>query len=318
MNGIKRSTLTIETIQNDVENLGYIFVKTYIDQHDKYKKRRVVIESRDGYIFDASYYEIIDETKSKLTFIHKRNKYSFYNIVLFLKLNNKNFELVNYENLKYLGHRQKLNFHCFKCNEIFILDFSGVLRGVECCICNGSQVGKYTNLAYLRPKLASEWISSKHNLLPYEVTLGSSERVLWQCEKCEHQWKTSVAHRTGDETGCPLCKSKSKGELKIVEFLLNNNIKFTREKRFDDCKNVLTLPFDFYLPDYNILIEYQGRQHYEVTNSYFGGVGSLEKRKHNDKIKREYALNNKYYYLEIPYWDYKYIDKTLIDFFKYK
>lgn len=314
MNNIKRETLDRETIKDDVENLGYIFVDEYIKQCKTQKKRRVIYKDSDGYIVDANFYEFLEQSKSTNTVIHKKNRYSFYNIDLFLKLNNKNFELVNYENLEYLGDKHKLTFHCFKCNEDFILNFAGVLRGVECCICNGTQVGKYNNLEYLKPILAIEWVDSKNHLKPNEVTLGSNERVLWKCSKCEHEWETSVAHRTIDETGCPSCKNKSKGEAKIVEFLLANNISFVREKRFDNCKNVFTLPFDFYLPDYNILIEYQGRQHYEITNSYFGGGGSLEKRKHNDQIKRKYALDNEYYYLEIPYWDYKYINKILNDF----
>ena len=56
--------------------------------------------------------------------------------------------------------------------------------------------------------------------------------------------------------GCSLCNKKSKGEIKITRFLTNNNIKFEREKRFSDCKNILPLPFDFYIP--KIIIIYTG------------------------------------------------------------
>jgi len=57
--------------------------------------------------------------------------------------------------------------------------------------------------------------------------------------------------------GCPTW-NESKGERKIKIFLKDNNIKFISQKRFNNCRNKYTLPFDFYLPEYNICIEYNG------------------------------------------------------------
>ena len=42
-----------------------------------------------------------------------------------------------------------------------------------------------------------------------------------------------------------------------------NNINYIREKRFKDCKNIKPLPFDFYLPEKNICIEYDGEHHFK-------------------------------------------------------
>jgi len=57
--------------------------------------------------------------------------------------------------------------------------------------------------------------------------------------------------------GCPHC-NESQGELKIAEYLDNNSILYERQKTFIDCKNIKKLPFDFFLPDFNICIEYDG------------------------------------------------------------
>jgi len=57
--------------------------------------------------------------------------------------------------------------------------------------------------------------------------------------------------------GCPKCSS-SKGEIKIREILLNNNIKFNEQQKFEKCKYKKFLKFDFYLPEYNMCIEYDG------------------------------------------------------------
>ena len=61
---------------------------------------------------------------------------------------------------------------------------------------------------------------------------------------------------------------KSKGESIIHHFLLKHNIAVQFQKRFEGCKNVIPLPFDFYLPDYNMCIEFNGRQHYNWKDCY--------------------------------------------------
>lgn len=99
--------------------------------------------------------------------------------------------------------------------------------------------------------------------------------------------------------GCKTCSS-SKGELLIAKYLSDNNIKFEQQKSFDDCKNILPLKFDFYLPELNILIEFQGKQHFE-PQPHFGGnktFGDLQKR---DKIKKQWCIDNKVNLIEINY-----------------
>ena len=83
-----------------------------------------------------------------------------------------------------------------------------------------------------------------------------------------------------------------------------------KDKRFKQCKNKRQLPFDFYLPDYNICIEFDGRQHYKSIE-YFGGEKHLEYVQYNDKIKTEYCLNNNINLIRIKYDEN--INKKLID-----
>lgn len=99
--------------------------------------------------------------------------------------------------------------------------------------------------------------------------------------------------------GCPFC-NESKGEKKILEILENNNIFFIRQYKFNECKNINQLPFDFYLPDYNICIEFDGIQHYKPVK-YFGGINKLKYTQNNDKIKTEYCENNNIRLIRIGY-----------------
>jgi hypothetical protein len=103
----------------------------------------------------------------------------------------------------------------------------------------------------------------------------------------------------------------SKGEYFISCFLINNNIKYINQHWYSDCRNILPLPFDFYLPDYNILIEYDGRQHFESVD-LFGGQEGFERRKLNDEIKNKYCIKNGIPLLRISHLED--VDSKLNDF----
>lgn len=84
------------------------------------------------------------------------------------------------------------------------------------------------------------------------------------------------------------------------KLLDKNNIKYIREYKFIDCKNIKPLPFDFFLFEYNTCIEYDGEQHFKI-NKYFGGEKGLLKRQKNDNIKNEYCINNNIRLIRIKY-----------------
>jgi len=101
--------------------------------------------------------------------------------------------------------------------------------------------------------------------------------------------------------GCPICNS-SKGELQIKSYLDGNNINYVRQKTFNKCKHKRPLPFDFYLSEYNTVIEYDGRQHFKAID-FFGGEKEFEIRKKRDNIKTNYCLNNNINLIRVPYWN---------------
>jgi len=111
------------------------------------------------------------------------------------------------------------------------------------------------------------------------------------------------------KNGCPYCRN-SRGEMEIMNILDNENIKYESEKRFYDCCNKIPLPFDFYLPEYNICIEYDGIQHFEPIKYWDGDKGFLY-IKNNDKIKNKYCKNNNIKLIRI-----KYNNKTVYDTIK--
>ena len=99
--------------------------------------------------------------------------------------------------------------------------------------------------------------------------------------------------------GCPICKS-SRGENKIYNYLIENNIEFEREKKFKDLGNKR---FDFYLPNLNTCIEFDGEQHFKEIN-FFGGKKGLEQIETSDLIKNQYCEYNNIKIIRISYTDY--------------
>lgn len=92
------------------------------------------------------------------------------------------------------------------------------------------------------------------------------------------------------------------------------DLSFIQQKKFLDCKDKTYLPFDFYLPDYNCCIEYDGEQHFHIPKNKASTFFTKEKidliQKH-DNIKTEYCKNNNIKLIRIPYTDY---NKLNIDY----
>lgn len=107
-------------------------------------------------------------------------------------------------------------------------------------------------------------------------------------------------HLNGKE-GCPMCFS-SNGEKKIFSILVGNNIQFERQKMFNDCKYIKSLRFDFYIPEYNMCIEYNGQQHYIEVKSWGGEENYLLNVK-KDKIKNDYCIDNNINLIIVSYTD---------------
>lgn len=104
-----------------------------------------------------------------------------------------------------------------------------------------------------------------------------------------------------NKRGCNICTRKSYGEFYIKEYFDKKNIIYITQKTFDDLINPKTgrkLKVDFYLPEYDIIIEVDGVQHYKSIK-HWGGDKAFETQLYRDKIKNDYfgerliRINNK-------------------------
>lgn len=118
------------------------------------------------------------------------------------------------------------------------------------------------------------------------------------CKDCNKHFKQKAAHHVGG-AGCQRC-CESRGERLIANYLDKMSIKYIRQYRDKTCKCSKVLSFDFYLPDYDIFIEYDGEQHFAPIHCW-GGVDSFNKIVRRDKAKNNWILNNNKKLFRISY-----------------
>lgn len=118
------------------------------------------------------------------------------------------------------------------------------------------------------------------------------------CSKHGSFLQRAVNHYKG--AGCPKCSS-SKGEALVRDILTRYKVNFEEQKTFPDLKFKSYLRCDFYLPNHNLVIEYNGIQHYEPLE-VFGGKKAFEETINRDAFKRKYLVDSNISVLEIPYY----------------
>lgn len=128
--------------------------------------------------------------------------------------------------------------------------------------------------------------------------VDTQKKVKMYCNKCKHPFRTHP-YNLFNGHGCYSCSS-STGEKLVRTCCDELNITYVSQKTFKDCRDRYVLPFDFYLPDYNLCIEYDGKQHYE-PRKHFGGVEGFERRKYHDQLKNDYCKQHHINLLRIPY-----------------
>ncbi len=188
----------------------------------------------------------------------------------------------------------------------------------KCKICNHEWdvIPNSISKGYGCPKCALKKQSVKqtktHEQYVYEVSIinpdievvgkykNARTKILHRCKKCNNEWDI-LPDGVLRGNGCVKCKSY-RGEEKILKYLCNNGIMHNYQKTFSDLRGIGRglLSYDFYVKSHNLLIEYQGIQHYEPVD-YFGGEEQLKIQQEHDKRKRDYAELHNINLLEIRY-----------------
>ena len=216
-------------------------------------------------------------------------------------------ETYDYSKVEYIDCHTKVEIICKEHNSFFMCPKEHINQKQGCPKCGKiSMSNKHRKEIDL---LISQFKELNGDLYDYSKVeyKNNNTKVEIVCKEHGSFLQSPKSHINGN--GCPKC-SLSKGERKIMVYLDKMNIEYISEFRINDCKDQITLPFDFYLPKYNLCIEFDGEQHYRPIE-YFGGEEKFNNQLRRDYIKDMYCLDNKISLVRISYLDYNKIEDIL-------
>ena len=221
--------------------------------------------------------------------------------------------------IRYINAKETMFSRCNTCQHCWFINLSNVMSGKHCPKCSrnknnmGIQAKENHNFSNSFPELSKDWDYEKNINTPFQVTPHSGKKVWWKCPLCKRGYSCTPNNRSNGK-GCPYCTT-SKGEMKIAKFLEENNILFISHRGMEGCKDQKKLPFDFYLPDHNLCIEFQGMQHFIPfafrKSTQKESLAAFDYVKRHDEIKKNFCIANNIDFLEICYFEFREIENIL-------
>lgn len=217
-----------------------------------------------------------------------------------------------YEVLDYVSNKKNMSVK-HKCGLVYQVSLSNFKNSKSGCPnCDSGFMRKNYGLHQRKSIDEIQEIMKKYNpefelLTKYRLNRNNYE---FKHSKCNSIFNARMSDALQPNSlVCPKCKKRSKYEIKIRTILDKYNIFYYEQKTFKGCYYQKALRYDFYLPDYNICIEYDGEMH---DNAYYGEK-KLELQKIRDEIKTNYCKDNNITLIRISYKETRYFTRTLIN-----
>lgn len=303
--GIAKRSSAIRTTNDEFlrklkesHNGNIIALEKYTNAKTKIKFKCLI----DNYVWKSEPYRVMNGTGCPMCTNHiKKTQNDF---VEMLNEFNPNIDLIS----KYTSMHDHSCFKCKICGyEWETSPFHLVTKSQKyrtgCPRCNGGIIPTPGEFVERMGKI-------NPNVEIVDEYIDSNTKIKCRCLICNGIFYMKPSHLINGH-GCRHCTC-SIGENKIKQFLEENNIEYVAQKFYEDLKGTKgrVLTYDFYLPEHNLLIEFQGKQH-EKPIKYFGGKEQFEIQQEHDKRKREYAKSHNINLLEIWYYDVEKIELIL-------
>ncbi|WP_146526083.1 PDDEXK family nuclease [Novipirellula artificiosorum] len=215
----------------------------------------------------------------------------------------------DYTLVNYRGTRSKVKIFCPK-HGGFMMTAARHIAGRGCERCCFERFQRERRLSFWE---FVEAVANTHGPYRYDYQLENHinqySKIKIICPSHGEFLQSVANHMRGH--GCPTC-SESEGERRVREALMALSIGFLEQHRFANCKSKRALPFDFYVPEHKLAIEFDGQQHYEASN-YWGGEAKFEQTKRHDQIKSRFTRENALTLLRIPYWEMDSVEDLVLD-----
>jgi|LakMenEpi03Aug12_release.lakeMendotaPanAssembly.Ray.scaffolds.fasta_scaffold149298_2 hypothetical protein len=232
---------------------------------------------------------------------NKDIKYTKDQLIDRIRKYDSDYELVS----KYTSALKPVKLLHKKCNKISNKLINSFFKGRKCKYCANIVKLSISEIEN-RMKIVH---GDDYEIVNYDYYKNVDSKILFRHKICGKEFSQSI-HNNLSGHGCNQCVVTSRGEIRIQKYLQENNIIFQSNYRYSDCRYKYPLPFDLYLPEYNICIEFDGRQHYEPIER-FGGQDVLDIQRIKDNIKTKYCESNMIKLIRISYNDFNNISNIL-------
>lgn len=236
-----------------------------------------------------------------------RNKEYKYNVGDIIQDDKRYIKIIKQIRMKHGNYTIRgYEYECLKCgNKDKIDEYNlGDGKGCNACCPSSNKINEEFNSVWItNPELLCLFVNKED---AKTVSIASGRKKVWlRCPRCgtlKYTTMNNVYQRIlNGYFPCDKCSDKKSYPEKFMFAVLDQlKLDFKIEKIFDWSKNIQVdnpklcgnKRYDFYLSNYNILIETNGLQHYEETNIGKGKGRIYLEEKENDKIKNKLALTN--------------------------
>ena len=289
--------LTYAYVKEYIESFGYkLLSDVYISNREK-----LLLMCEKGHKYEASFgnfqkgkrcpecAKVIRGDKRRLSYDYVKNF-----------IENEGHELISTE------YNKNNEYLLIKCpfEHIYKANFSSFQQGKRCPKCQNVYRYTYDDVKEIIEQEGYRLLSKEY--------INNHTKLRIMCFK-NHIFDMDFNHFRNHNQRCPICNI-SKGERKIMDWLNKNKIDYIHDEPYfkDLFGDIALLRPDFILPNYKIWIEYDGEFHFK--DSYKDGV--YEKTLKYDEIKNEYAKENNWKLIRIPYWEFDDIEEILRSYIK--
>lgn len=277
--------------REETEKMGYQFVDVYHD-HGKARIHFICKEHEFAGVQDANWQSIRTGKKSCIYCNGTHGDPDFFKQEIEKKL--PTIKIIG----KYSGMKNRVECECRIDGHKWTPLAYNLHSGYGCPECRARKTGERSKIS--NEEKIQKFYSVHSDIELLEIPEKTHDLAKCRCKVCGTVFKSQFDNMVNPYllTGCPVCIS-SKGEKRVAEYLDKLRLSYIAQKRFPGCKDKRLLPFDFYLIDYNICIEYQGDQHY-IDAPTFGGINHYKEIHKRDLIKKKYCEDNNIGLIEIP------------------
>lgn len=219
---------------------------------------------------------------------------------------------------EYVNIDTKIQVQCKKCGREYFATPDHLLNGEGCVICSHNHLAELYRSS--KEELQAKLDEKGYPVIVLGEYINTKTNIKCHCKICDTDFEGKPINLLKGKRGCAcLDKLESRGEQIIRMWLIENNINYIPQYSFKECCDKKPLRFDFFVPDKNLCIEYDGVQHFKVVDfSWKNTEESLKEAQNNfeqtqkrDKIKDDYCKENNINLLRIKYTEINNISQIL-------